>query len=180
METANNLSVDCELPTKTFHDSTAFERFPIDVVEEVVDASERNHTYTTAEANTTASEADVDSQINHHHHTRSTISNTTSSSSFNSQSHDSQHQHDLRVVLPQLATFPRCVLCSTVYTEGELVTHSDACHHEYHQTCLNKYWHSQVYADNKTKCPVCKEPYATTKTEPSRRFSTSVHNEEGS
>lgn len=84
------------------------------------------------------------------------------------QNHNHNHNH-----LHNLATAPRCVLCSKAYEVGENVTQSSACHHEYHEQCLVKHWKKQSNNDNNGKCPVCKVEYVVEEVAPSKQFSPS-------
>lgn len=72
--------------------------------------------------------------------------------------------------LHSMLTVPRCVLCSKQFTAGDPVTHSHACHHEYHEDCLLKYWKKQK---GEHKCPVCKVEYVVEEVSPSEHFSMS-------
>lgn len=72
--------------------------------------------------------------------------------------------------LHSMLTVPRCVLCSKQFTAGDPVTHSHACHHEYHEPCLLKYWKKQK---GEHKCPVCKVDYVVEEVSPSEHFSMS-------
>ena len=94
----------------------------------------------------------------------------TTNSSIASSSNNSPNR------LSQLATIPRCVLCSKPYEIGESVTHSSnpSCHHEYHATCLTHHWATLKKGKHKKyegTCPVCKEPYVIAEVAPSKQFS---------
>lgn len=74
---------------------------------------------------------------------------------------------------------PRCVLCSKPFEMGENVTHSSACHHEYHEACLLKHWgkmeKSKKTKDQSGKCPVCKVVYVVEEIGPSAHFSSQMN-----
>lgn len=72
----------------------------------------------------------------------------------------------------QMASTPRCVLCSKNFTIGENVTHSPGCHHEFHENCLMKYWTQQKKSKKPSdRCPICKVTYVVAEVSPSQHFS---------
>ncbi|CAB9531290.1 expressed unknown protein [Seminavis robusta] len=161
-----------KIPTKTFQDSTRFERLTPSV------AFQEGEEYSqTIKSEGSDSLNNIDASKQNARASNTTVSSSTSSNSnraSNSIRASTATTRSSNVAsIRQSVITPRCVLCSKKYQIGEPVTHSSnpECHHEYHEACLTKHW-AKAKGDKKDKCPVCKEVYVVESLSPSQHFST--------